>query len=118
MTLFKTHFQSCCTITRGKCILYKKSIHFYSTVGGETLENIDQSSKKRKNQLKFNDNSKWHKVSVIKSGYETTLVVDRTRSSTHKGDITFNGENGRNGKTWKKRKSNVPENIGVDKVRS
>ena len=90
---------------------------FYSTVGGETLENIDQSSKKRKNQLKFNDNSKWHKVSVIKSGYETTLVVDRTRSSTHKGDITFNGENGRNGKTWKKRKSNVPENIGVDKVK-
>ena len=53
---------------------------------------------------------------MIKSGYETTLVVDRTRSSTHKGDITFNGENGRNGKTWKKRKSNVPENIGVDKV--
>ena len=84
---------------------------FHYTVGGETLENVDQGSPNRKNPLKFNDNSKWHKVSVIKSGYETTLVVDRTRSSTHKSDITFSGE-----KTWKKRKMNVPDNIGVDKV--
>ena len=53
---------------------------------------------------------------MIKSGYETTLVVDRTRSSTHKSDITLNGENGKNGNPWKKRKLNVPENIGVDKV--
>ena len=84
-------------------------------MGGETLENVDQSSKNDKNQLMFNDNSKWHKVSVIKSGYETILVVDRTRSSTHRSDITVNGE-GSTGKTWKKRRMNVPDNIGVDKV--
>ena len=84
------------------------------------MQNVDSSigsssSTNPNSQLKFNDNTKWHKVSVIKSGYETVLVVDRTRSSTHRSDITFN-ENGE-GKTWKKRRLNVPENIGVDKVK-
>ena len=89
-------------------------------VGGEALENIDTSTTSIKNsQVRFNDNSKWHKVSVIKSGFETILVVDNYRSSTHnRRDITFEGsQDDSNGKTWTKRKLNVPENIGVDKVR-
>ena len=72
------------------------------------------SSTNPNSQLKFNDNTKWHKVSVIKSGYETILVVDRTRSSTHRSDIIVKG-NGE-GKTWRTRRLNVPDNIGVDKV--
>ena len=68
-------------------------------------------------QITFNDNLKWHKVSVIKSGYETILVVDRTRSSTHRSDITIKGsesdEENKNENTWgKRRRLNVPENIG------
>ena len=91
----------------------------YLLVGGEALENIDTSTTSIKNsQVRFNDNSKWHKVSVIKSGFETILVVDNYRSSTHnRRDITFEGsQDDNNGKTWTKRKLNVPENIGVDKV--
>ena len=94
----------------------------YISVGGEALENIDTSTTSIKNsQVRFNDNSKWHKVSVIKSGFETILVVDNYRSSTHhnRRDITFEGsQDDNNGKTWTKRKLNVPENIGVDKVLS
>ena len=95
-------------------------MHF--VVGGETLQNVDSSSgtssSHPNSQLKFNDNTKWHKVSVIKSGFETILVVDNYRSSTHnRRDITFEGsQDDSNGKTWTKRKLNVPENIGVDKV--
>ena len=108
-------------------IISEPSIHklnhifiLYLLVGGEALENIDTSTTSIKNsQVRFNDNSKWHKVSVIKSGFETILVVDNYRSSTHnRRDITFEGsQNDSNGKTWTKRKLNVPENIGVDKVR-
>ena len=54
---------------------------------------------------------------MIKSGYETILVVDRSRSSTHRSDIT-NTDSGVNtkGKIWRRRKLDVPESIGVDKV--
>ena len=87
------------------------------SVGGENLENTDSSNGNANSQLKFNDNSIWHKVSVIKSGYETILVVDRTRSSTHRSDITSNDRGGgTNGKIWRRRRLNVPESIGVDKV--
>ena len=83
------------------------------------MENTDNSNDKTSTQVKFNDNSNWHKVSVIKSGYETILVVDRTRSSTHKSDITKNDsvDSGSNsGKLGKRRRQNMRESIGVDKV--
>ena len=83
------------------------------------MENTDNSNDKTSTQVKFNDNSNWHKVSVIKSGYETILVVDRTRSSTHKSDITKNDsvDSGSNsGKLGKRRRPNMRESIGVDKV--
>ena len=87
-------------------------------VGGGYSSNSDSLDGNANSQLTFNDNSIWHKVSVIKSGYETMLVVDRSRSSTHRSDITNTG-NGANtkGKIWRSKKLHVPESIGVDKVR-